>query len=91
MPTTKDPVRQARWDKNLAYINSKRNVPCSDCGGEFPLVCMDFHHIDESTKRSTYGTSVAHNLKDRSKKVIDEELDKCVVLCANCHRIRHSL
>jgi hypothetical protein len=90
MPSTNDPVRQARWDRNLEYIDSRRDVPCYDCGGRFPLVCMDLHHIDESIKGKFYGSSIKNTLKDRSRKRIDEELDKCVVLCANCHRVRHS-
>ena len=93
MPSTKDPVRRARWDKNLAYINSKRNVPCADCGGTFPLICMDLHHIEPETKdRSGHkNVSIKNKMKEWGRKRIDEELDKCVVLCANCHRIKHML
>lgn len=90
MPSTNDPVRQARWDKNIAYIDSKRDVPCHDCGGTFPLVCMDFHHIDEETKYKPGRSSMKNTMKEWGRKKIDEELDKCVVLCACCHRIRHS-
>ena len=91
MTSTKDPVRQARWDERIAYIESRRNVPCADCGGTFPQICMDFHHIDPETKdrSGNKNYSMKHKMKEWGKKRIDEELDMCVVLCANCHRIRH--
>jgi hypothetical protein len=90
----KDPkqVRKDRYKRNIEYIDSKRDVPCADCGNSFPIFCMDFHHIDEQDpflKKSKKTQSVKHFLKRRSRQKIDEELDKCVVLCANCHRIRH--
>lgn len=75
--------------KNIEYIESKKRVPCMDCGGEFPEYCMDFHHLDEETKPGVGNKSIKHYLKDYSRKVIDEELAKCVLVCANCHRIRH--
>ena len=89
MPSATTPARKARYDRNIAYIDSKRNVPCHDCGGTFPLVCMDLHHIEEGTKMNLYGTSIKNALKTMSRQRIDEELNKCVVLCACCHRIRH--
>ena len=56
-----------------------------DCGEKFPSVAMDFHHLDENKKDPGFA-----NLKTWSMKRINEELDKCIVLCANCHRIRHN-
>jgi hypothetical protein len=82
-----------KYRKNqYEYILSKKRVPCSDCGGLFPEVCMDFHHLDEETKENSlkkWRTSMSGRMRRWSKKRIDEELEKCVVICANCHRIRH--
>ena len=76
--------------RQIEYIKSKRNVPCMDCGGTFPVCCMDFHHVDEETKNSLIGRkSFLHVMKKYSVERIDEEIDKCVIVCANCHRIRH--
>jgi len=58
---------------------------CFDCGGSFPDSVYDFHHLDMSTKEMN--PSRVLRLKDRTK--VMAELDKCVLLCANCHRIRH--
>jgi len=47
---------------------------------------LDFHHIDKETKEFTIGT-----IKKGSKEKILKEIDKCVCLCANCHREFHHL
>ena len=77
--------------RNREYILSHKDVPCLDCGGKFPRCCMDFHHVDEdkdtTTKRN--GNSLTTQMSRWKRERIDLELSKCVVLCANCHRIRH--
>ena len=57
---------------------------CNDCGGVFPLSVYDFHHVDPSTKEGNPSEFI--KMSDENMK---EELAKCVLLCANCHRIRH--
>ena len=58
---------------------------CQDCLGTFPLPVYDFHHLDPSEKEHNLGNIMRR--KDFS--TIEKELSKCVLLCANCHRIRH--
>ena len=63
---------------------------CARCGESFPDCCYDFHHKDRSKK----DFSVSEYTERRSKGgVLDGllklELDKCLLLCANCHRIEH--
>lgn len=63
----------------------KKNLKCSRC--EFNhFAALDFHHIDSSTKLFSIANSI---LRGYSKKKILEEIKKCIVLCANCHRIHH--
>lgn len=57
---------------------------CADCGGVFPYYVYDFHHLDPTQKEMQFTS-----LRRRSWEVIRAELDKCLLLCANCHRIRH--
>lgn len=57
---------------------------CHDCGGSFPLCVYAFHHLDPSQK--DYNPSRAIQLGEEK---MWKELDKCVMLCANCHMIRH--
>ena len=63
----------------------KKDKPCSDCGGLFPPCCLDYHHLDGAIKED----AVTNLLSKASKKRIFEEIAKCVLVCANCHRIRH--
>jgi hypothetical protein len=85
-------ARRLRRKKHKEYILEKKQVPCQDCGGIFPEYCMDFHHLDEKSKSQSLKNEQKSftNIACRwGKNKIDEELEKCVVLCANCHRIRH--
>jgi hypothetical protein len=58
---------------------------CNDCGGKFPLSVYDFHHLDPTEKEHNLGNI----LRRKNFSEIEKELSKCVLLCANCHRIRH--
>lgn len=53
---------------------------CSRCGYSKSLRALQFHHLDPSQK--SFGLS---NGNTRSWKRHEEEIRKCVLLCANCH------
>ena len=58
---------------------------CIDCGRTGHQSIFDFHHQDPLQKDFTFA-----NLKTTKMNVkIQKELDKCVLLCACCHRLRH--
>lgn len=59
---------------------------CERCGYDRCIDAFDFHHTDPTQK--DFGISSGG--LTRSWKRIQEELDKCVVLCANCHREVHA-
>ena len=69
--------------KHQAWVTSLKNKPCMDCGGWFNTWQMDFDHRDRTAKRDTIG-----NLRSCSKRIILEEMKKCDLVCANCHRDR---
>lgn len=71
-----------------AIVEAARQVPCADCGGEFPGVCMDFHHRDPETKKFVISEWWSHA---SSLGTLQAEIDKCDIICANCHRIREHL
>jgi hypothetical protein len=79
-------IRQAERRKEFKewYREYKSNLKCSKCGFSHPAA-LDFHHIDSSKKEFTLGSTGLSVSKDRFLK----EIEKCVVLCANCHRIHH--
>ena len=61
---------------------------CSDCGFTTNhLSVYEFHHEKVSDKENTIGKMIK---RAQTWDRIRCELDKCVMLCANCHRIRHS-
>ena len=60
---------------------------CADCGLKLKdshFSVFDFHHIDPSKKEYT-GNKLKYGSWDKAIR----ELNKCVLLCSNCHRIRH--
>lgn len=66
------------------YVRSaKTDIPCMDCGIIYPPYVMDFDHRDPSTKFKDVGRMTNYSLE-----TIQKEIDKCDIVCANCHRIR---
>ena len=63
----------------------KKTLSCEKCGENEPS-CLDFHHKDSKQKSFTISESVAQVGWDR----LMEEIKKCAVLCANCHRKLHA-
>jgi predicted HNH restriction endonuclease len=58
---------------------------CTVCGYDKHPSALQFHHRDPTTKSFTIG-----NVANRAWKIIEAELDKCDLICANCHAILHS-
>ena len=73
-------VRQYQQEVHEWFLAFKATCSCP-CG-ESDSRCLDFHHRDPKTKKF----NIADRCKRYSKKALQEELDKCDVLCANCHR-----
>ena len=65
-------------------IDKLKSAPCVDCKLKYPPVCMDFHHKDPSTKLFEPNSGCC----SRSLKAVLNEIAKCELVCANCHRIR---
>lgn len=63
----------------------KESEPCEDCHRYFPAYVMDYDHRDPTTKIATIS-----KITKEAKTVAEvwDELDKCDLVCANCHRIR---
>jgi hypothetical protein len=78
-------VESARKADRLAQVNMyKTEAGCKVCG-ERRAWCLDFHHRDPDTK----SFQLQHREMLRRWDVIVEEMLKCDVLCANCHRDHH--
>ena len=82
--------------KHIAYVRNrdkkiklwlkdyKKTLKCEICEENHPA-CLDFHHINPAEKKFSIG-----RMKDfMSLRLLKEEIDKCRILCANCHRKEH--
>ncbi len=74
--------RKNLQEKLLDYLADKG---CVDCGEKDPIV-LEFDHIDPATKEATISKMVRH-LTQRWDKIL-EEINKCEIRCANCHKRR---
>jgi hypothetical protein len=66
------------------FRHYKKSLNCNKCG-ENRYWVLDFHHLDPSKK----DFEISSLVNKTSKKLLDKELEKCIVLCANCHRDLH--
>jgi hypothetical protein len=73
--------RRARIRRILAEAKDR---PCADCGVRYPRFVMDFDHRT-GQKRFNIGRDA---LGRSSEQALKDEIRKCEVVCANCHRIR---
>jgi hypothetical protein len=79
--TRKKRVQEELKKKLLHYLADKA---CVTCGITDPRV-LDFDHINTKDKSFTIARALADS---RCWEVILNEIAKCQILCANCHRIR---
>lgn len=71
-------------NRNRDFVNSyKQQNPCCQCG-ESDIGCLDFHHDGEKD------INISRAVCDWGINRLQKEIEKCKVLCANCHRLVHS-
>lgn len=63
-----------------------KGAKCMICGYSKCLQALEFHHVNSSEK----DFSVSNKGYTRSWKKVKEEIDKCALVCANCHREIHA-
>jgi len=84
----KEIMRVRRRKEEIAkwFSEYKSKLICEICGEKEPI-CLEFHHKDGENKDFNLG-----DVKSRGwgKERIKKELEKCRVLCANCHRKIHA-
>ena len=59
---------------------------CERCGYNRCIEALEFHHTDSKGK----DFSISEKGYTRSWTMVKKELDKCILLCANCHREIHA-
>jgi hypothetical protein len=75
-----------RLQNRLLMCSYLEQHPCVDCG-EADIVVLEFDHRDPTTKRR----DVAYLAARKSWRTVLEEIAKCDVRCANCHRRKTAL
>ena len=91
----KDPEKQKQRLRDARATNKQwaidyKGGKCESCGlvPEY-LVVLEFHHRNMNEKEFNISRESNMGL-DSFKKKVTPELDKCALLCANCHRIEHA-
>lgn len=77
--------RAYKHKQRKQLVEYKKQLSCVRCGFDDHRALI-FHHIDPATKDFAIGQVIRHGFSMAS--VLDE-IDKCEVLCANCHHIEH--
>lgn len=82
-PSTNNPSQKFfAFKKN--WIKNHGNA-CSVCGYNKCIDALEFHHIDPRTKNFSISNTGNHGIDD-----LIQEAEKCIIVCANCHREIHA-
>ena len=76
-------TRERKKKKRQEWWEYKAGLSCFFCGFNHPAV-IDFHHPKNSGE-----TKVSYYVQQGRWKKAYEEVEKCIPLCSNCHRIYH--
>lgn len=82
---TKAKLFAVRKQRLLEWRAFKATLSCTVCGESHPSA-LDFHHVIKENKQSVAKLISGYQYA-RARKEVTE---KCIVLCANCHRKLHS-
>jgi len=78
--------RQEKRARRRRLLVESRGSLCSICKRKFKAHQLDFHHRDGKEKR--FALSSAGMTATKWETII-EEMEKCDLVCANCHRDMH--
>ena len=75
-----------RWRRIKQKALDYKGGCCNICGYSDHPAALQFHHTDPLTKEYVWT-----KMRLLPWLKITEELDKCIILCANCHAIEHAV
>lgn len=87
LPKEKKSINQTKLD----MIN-RLGGKCVHCGYSRYLSALEFHHIDPTTKVALVSKLISqYNTTStvRNYELLVAEVDKCLLLCSNCHAAKH--
>lgn len=74
--------KREKREQASVFVEWLKELPCQDCKRVYPPVCMDFDHV-RGIKRFNISQGVLRILDN-----LLDEIQKCEIVCANCHRLR---
>lgn len=80
-------LRKKRYiQEREKWLEVIKDQPCVDCGVKYPPYVMDFDHKEGELKIASVSYLARRNTSSFEK--IKAEIEKCDLVCANCHRQR---
>lgn len=79
-------LKRRRIETAIWFYELKCSLKCNRCGFDVAAALL-FHHINKEDKKHEVSKMIGEGY---SKKSILKEIEKCEVLCGNCHFIHHS-
>jgi 5-methylcytosine-specific restriction endonuclease McrA len=77
--------QKKRWTDRKVKAVEYKGGSCSKCGYDKYIGALEFHHLDPTVKEFVW-----KELRQMSWDKVLNELDKCVMLCSNCHKEEHA-
>ena len=74
---------RAREERFKLLVQQHKEVPCTDCGVQYPYYVMDFDHVQDDKV-----DVISRLWRKGNEEALLTELNKCEVVCSNCHRER---
>lgn len=82
-PAKHSVYRNRSKQRALEAVEQLKAQPCTDCGKSYPPYIMDFDHVKEGKFKAVSRMVGRNSLAD-----VLAEIDKCELVCSNCHRER---
>jgi hypothetical protein len=83
------PTLQLLKEYRTWQVKIKLDMSCLECGRDHPAGLV-FHHLDPSEKRFEVGHPYRLLKRSPTFSEFSSEVEKCVILCAYCHRLVHA-
>lgn len=77
-----DNLKKRRFKVRSVIKCLKETTPCTDCKIQYPFYVMQFDHLRDKE----FG--ISHAVKEQTLSRILNEIEKCEIVCANCHAKR---
>lgn len=87
----KENIKSRRQISKRTYLEYKEKFSCEECNYNKSNSSLSFHHLDPTIKEIEFGHLYEQiNSVEELKENIKKELDKCQILCFNCHAEKHT-